>query len=156
MSFRYWVKIQGATEATFQPVNTYAVELPIFGISPNYSVESSNEVSMSGTEIGQRRIRVSLELDCLPVSTWDTGTVNTDNIQFLLQTILQQKFTRIVAPDPGANNKQLPLRWRDASSFPITAGLIPFVFARCDFSNEKQWASGLEKFTITCYRKDLI
>lgn len=156
MSWRYWIKFQGATESTFQPVNTLAVELPIFGISPSYTVESSNEVSMSGTEIGQRRIRVALEIDCIPVSTWDTGTVNTDNIQYLLQDILQKPYTRIVAPDPGTNFKQLPQRWRDATNFPKTAGLIPFVFARCDFSNEKQWASGLEKFTITCYRKDLI
>lgn len=156
MSWRYWIKFQGATESTFQPVNTLAVELPIFGISPSYTVESSNEVSMSGTEIGQRRIRVSLEIDCVPISTWDTGTVNTENIQYLLQDILQKPYTRIVAPDPGTNFKQLPQRWRDSANFPKTAGLIPFVFARCDFSNEKQWASGLEKFTITCYRKDLI
>ena len=156
MSWRYWIKFQGATEPTFQPVNTFAIELPIFGIQPSYTVESSNEVSMSGTEIGQRRIRVSLEIDCVPNSTWDIGTISTESIQYMLQTILQQKYTRIVAPDPGANNKQLPLRWRDSTNFPLTAGLIPFVFARCDFSNEKQWASGLEKFTITCYRKDLI
>lgn len=156
MSWRYWVKFQGASESTFQPVNTLAVELPIFGISPSYTVESSNEVSMSGNEIGQRRIRISLEIDCIPVSTWDTGTVNTDSIQYLLRTILQMPHTRIVAPDPGTNFKQLPQRWTNAASFPLTAGLIPFVFARCDFSNEKQWASGLEKFTITCYRKELI
>jgi len=156
MSWRYWIKFQGATEPTFQPANTFAIELPIFGIQPSYTVESSNEVSMSGTEIGQRRIRVSLEIDCVPNSTWDIGTISTESIQYMLQTILQQKYTRIVAPDPGANNKQLPLRWRDSTNFPLTAGLIPFVFARCDFSNEKQWASGLEKFTITCYRKDLI
>lgn len=156
MSWRYWIKFEGATEPTFQPVNTFAIELPIFGIQPSYTVESSNEVSMSGTEIGQRRIRVSLEIDCVPNSTWDIGTISTESIQYMLQTILQQKYTRIVAPDPGANNKQLPLRWRDSTNFPLTAGLIPFVFARCDFSNEKQWASGLEKFTITCYRKDLI
>ena len=156
MGWRYWVKFQGSTEPTFQPVNTLAVELPIFGIHPSYQVESSNEVSMSGTEIGQRRFRVSLEIDCIPVSTWDTGTVNTDSVQYLLQTVLQMKHTRIVAPDTGTNNKQLPDRWVNSTNFPITANLIPFVFARCEFSNEKQWASGLEKFTITCYRKDLI
>ena len=156
MSWRYWVKIEGATEATFQPVNTFAVELPIFGIQPSYTVESANEVSMSGTEIGQRRIRVSLEVDCIPNSTWDIGTTSTESIQFLLRTILQQKYTRIVAPDPGTNNKQLPQRWRDSTNFPLTAGLIPFVFARCDTGNEKQWGAGLEKFTITCYSKDLI
>jgi hypothetical protein len=158
MSWRYWIKFEGADVDTFSTghASYTAVELPIFGISPGYTVESSNEVSMSGTEIGQRRIRVSLEVDCIPNSTWDSGTVTTDNIQFLLQTVLQKKYTRIVAPNAGTNNKQLPQRWRDSTNFPLTAGLIPFVFARCDFSNEKQWASGLEKFTITCYRKDLI
>jgi len=154
MSWRYWVKIEGATESTFQPANTLAVELPIFGIHPSYSVESSNEVSMSGNEIGQRRIRVSLELDCVPVSTWDSGTINTDNVQYLLQVILQKPYTRIVAPTTAGYN--LPTRFQSTSSFTYTKGLIPFVFARCDFSNEKQWASGLEKFTITCYRKELI
>ena len=158
MSWRYWIKFEGADVDTFSTghASYTAVELPIFGIQPSYTVESSNEVSMSGTEIGQRRIRVSLEVDCIPNSTWDPGTVTTDNIQFLLQTVLQKKYTRIVAPNPGTNNKQLPQRWRDSTGFPLTAALIPFVFARCDFSNEKQWASGLEKFTITCYRKDLI
>jgi hypothetical protein len=154
MSWRYWVKIEGATESTFQPANTLAVELPIFGIHPSYSVESSNEVSMSGNEIGQRRIRVSLELDCVPVSTWDSGTINTDNVQYLLQVILQKPYTRIVAPTTAGYN--LPTRFQSTSSFTYTKALIPFVFARCDFSNEKQWASGLEKFTITCYRKELI
>jgi hypothetical protein len=154
MSWRYWVKIEGATESTFQPANTLAVELPIFGIHPSYSVESSNEVSMSGNEIGQRRIRVSLELECVPVSTWDSGTINTDNVQYLLQVILQKPYTRIVAPTTAGYN--LPTRFQSTSSFTYTKALIPFVFARCDFSNEKQWASGLEKFTITCYRKELI
>lgn len=153
MGWRYWIKFEGATESTFQPVNTLGVELPIFGIHPTYNVESANEVSMSGTEIGQRKIRMALEVDCVPISTWDTGTVNTDNVQYLLQTILQMKYTRIVAPTAP---KVLPERYQSGSAFTLTSGLIPFVFARCDFSNEKQWASGLEKFTITCYRKDLI
>lgn len=153
MSWRYWVKFEGATEPTFQPVNTLGVELPIFGIHPNYQVESSNEVSMSGTEIGQRRVRVSLEVDCIPVSTWDYGTVNTDSILYLLNDILQCKYTRIVEPTAP---KQMPPRFQNAGQFTKMKALIPFVFARCDFSNEKQWASGLEKFTITCYRRDLI
>lgn len=156
MGWRYWIKFQGATEPTFQPENTFAIELPIFGIQPTYLVESSSEVSMSGNEIGQRRIRVSLDVDCVPNSTWDNNTISTESIQFLLVQILQQKHTRIVAPDPGNDNKQLPERWENSANFPLTAGLIPFVFARCDFNNEKQWASGTEKFSITCYRKDLI
>jgi hypothetical protein len=153
MSWRYWVKFEGATEPTFNPVNTLGVELPIFGIHPNYQVESSNEVSMSGTEIGQRRVRVSLEVDCIPVSTWDYDTVNTDSILYLLNDILQMKYTRIVEPTAP---KQMPPRFQSGGQFEKMRTLIPFVFARCDYSNEKQWASGLEKFTITCYRKDLI
>lgn len=153
MPWKYYVKFEGATEPTFQPVNTLGVELPVFGFHPNYQVESSNEVSMSGTEIGQRRLRISLEVDCIPVSTWDTGTINTDNVMYLLRTILQCKYTRIVAPTAP---KELPFRYQTGSGFTNTNDLIPFVFARCDFSNEKNWASGLEKFTITCYRKDLI
>jgi hypothetical protein len=153
MPWKYWVKFEGATEPTFNPVNTLGVELPIFGIHPNYQVESSNEISMSGTEIGQRRIRVSLEVDCIPVSTWDYGTVNTDSILYLLNDILQMKYTRIVEPTAPY---QLPPRFQSAGPFTEMKALIPFVFARCDFSNEKQWASGLEKFTITCYRRDLI
>ena len=158
MSWKFWIKIQGATESTFQPVNTLSVELPIFGIHPSYSIESNMEVSMSGTEIAQRKIRVALEVDIIPVSTWDVGTVNTDNIQYLLRSILQQKHTRLIAPDPGTNDKKLPDRWRDASNFPLTTQLISsgFVFARCDISNEMRWASGLEKLTLTCYRKDLL
>lgn len=154
MSWRYWVKFEGSNSAGFEPINTLAVELPIFGIHPNYQVESSNEVSMSGTEIGQRRVRVSLEVDCIPVSTWDYGTVNTDNILYLLNDILQKKYTRIV--EPTTAGYALPPRFQSTGSFTKMKALIPFVFARCDFSNEKQWASGLEKFTITCYRKDLI
>jgi hypothetical protein len=153
MPWKYWVKFEGSDSAGFEPINTLGVELPIFGIHPNYQVESSNEVSMSGTEIGQRRVRVSLEVDCIPVSTWDYGTVNTDSILYLLNDILQKKYTRIVEPTAP---KQMPPRFQSGGSFALMKTLIPFVFARCDFSNEKQWASGLEKFTITCYRRDLI
>jgi len=153
MSWRYWVKFEGSNSAGFEPINTLGVELPIFGIHPNYQVESSNEVSMSGTEIGQRRVRVSLEVDCIPVSTWDYGTVNTDSILYLLNDILQKKYTRIVEPTAP---KQMPPRFQSVGQFEKMRALIPFVFARCDFSNEKQWASGLEEFTITCYRRDLI
>lgn len=153
MSWRYWVKFEGSNSAGFEPINTLGVELPVFGILPTFTVESSNEVSMSGTEIGQRRIRIALEVDCIPVSTWDYGTVNSDNVYYLLQEILQKKYTRIVEPTAP---KQMPTRYQSTSSFTYSKNLIPFVFARCDFSNEKQWASGLEKFTITCYRRDLI
>lgn len=158
MSWKFWIKVQGATESTFQPVNTLSVELPIFGIHPVYSIESNTEVSMSGTEISQRRIRLALEIDFVPVSTWDSGTVTTENVQYLLRQILQQKHTRLIAPDPGTNDKKLPDRWRDAANFPLTTGLISsgFVFARCDIQNERKWSSGLEQLSMTCYRKELL
>lgn len=158
MSWKFWIKIQGSSEPTFQPLTTLSVELPIFGIHPTYSIESNMEVSMSGTEITQRRIRMALEIDCIPVSTWDTGTISTETIQYTLRTILQRKHTRLIAPDAGTNDKKLPDRWRDATNFPLTAGLISsgFVFARCDIQNEAKWESGLEKMTLTCYRKELL
>lgn len=158
MSWKFWIKIEGATEPTFQPVNTFGVELPIFGIQPQYQIESNTEVSMSGSEISQRRIRIALDIDFVPVSTWDTGTVNTESVLYLLNQILQQKHTRLIAPNPGTNDKKLPDRWRDSANFPITAGLISsgFVFARCDIQNERRWASGLEHMTMTCYRKELL
>lgn len=152
MSWKFWVKFEGSDDPTFQPINTLGVELPIFGIHPSYQPESNNEVSMSGVEIGQRRYRNSLKVDCIPISTWDYGTVTTDNIQYLLRVVLQKKYTRIVAPTAP---KKLPDRWTDATHFPYTAGLIPFVFVRNEYTNDEQWASGLEKFTITCYAKDL-
>lgn len=158
MGWKFWIKIQGSTEPTFQPVNTLSVELPIFGIHPTYQMESNSEVSMSGSEISQRKIRVVLEVDLVPVSTWDVGTVNTDSVQYLLRSILQMKHTRLIKPDVGTNDKQLPDRWDDSGNFPLTTQLMSsgFVFARCDISNEKRWASGLEKMTLTCYRKELL
>ena len=158
MGWKFWIKIQGSTESTFQPVNTLSVELPIFGIHPTYQMESNSEVSMNGSEISQRKIRVVLEVVLVPVSTWDVGTVNTDSVQYLLRSILQMKHTRLIKPDVGANDKQLPDRWDDSGNFPLTTQLMSsgFVFARCDISNEKKWASGLEQMILTCYRKELL
>lgn len=158
MSWKFWIKIQGSSVSSFNPLNTLSVELPIFGIHPTYQVESTSEVAMSGTEIAQRKIRVALELNIVPISTWDTGTVNTDNVQYLLKDILQQKYTRLIKPDAGTNDKKLPDRWDNSISFPYTTGLISsgFVFARCDISNEKKWASGLEQLTLTCFSRDLL
>lgn len=158
MSWKYWIKIQGSSESSFNPVNTLSIELPIFGIHPTYEDESTSEVAMSGTEIAQRKIRVALELAFVPVSTWDTGTITTDNVQYLLKMILQRKYTRLIKPDPGANDKKLPDRWDNAVGFPYTTELISsgFVFARCGTTNERKWASGLEQFTMTCYSRDLL
>lgn len=158
MSWKFWIKLEGATEPTFQPVNTFGVELPIFGIHLIPNSESSSETAMSGSEISQTRTRIALEIDFVPVSTWDTGTVNTENNLFLINQILQQKHKRLIAPNPGSNDKKLPDRWRNATNFPLTTGLISsgFVFARFDMQNERKWASGLEKMTMTCYRKELL
>lgn len=154
MSWRFWVKVEGCDSDTFSTGNaTYtAVELPIFGIFPTFDIESSSDVSMSGREISQRRIRRVLEITCVPNSTWDSGTITTDNVLFLLDTVLQRKFSRLVAPTAP---KLLPDRWRDTVNFPLTAALIPFVFARCDISTEKQWTSGNERLVLTCYSRDL-
>jgi hypothetical protein len=71
---------------------------------------------------------------------------------FLLDSVLQRKFVRLNAPDAP---KVLPDRYKDSTNFPRTSALIPFVFVRCDISNEKQWTSGNERLTLTCYQRDL-
>lgn len=158
MGWRFWVKVQGATEPTFQPVNTLAIELPIFGIHYFPEQESDVEVSMSGSEVSQSKFRIKLDVECVPFSTWDSLTINSDATIYLLQTILTKKHKRLIAPDPGANNKILPDRWRDTANFPLTSSLLSsgFVFERCDVSNEKKWASGLEQLTLSVYRKELL
>jgi hypothetical protein len=158
MSWKFWVKIQGATESTFNPVNTLSIEVPIFGIHYTPEQESDSEVSMSGTEISQSKFRVKLDIECVPFSTWDSGTVSSETTMYLLQSILTKKHKRLIAPDPGTNDKKLPDRWRDTVNFPLTAGLFSsgFVFERHDVSNEKKWASGLEQMTLTVYRKTLL
>lgn len=153
MAWRFWAKIEGCDSDSFSLGNpTYtAVEIPILGIFPGFDIESNTVKTIGGREIGQRKMRHKLELTTFPVSTWDPGTITTDNIMFLLDVVLQRKFTRLVAPTAP---KILPDRWRDSTNFPLTAGLIPFVFARCDVSNEKLWGSGNERLTITMYSRD--
>jgi hypothetical protein len=158
MSWKFWVKIQGATEPTFNPVNTLSIEIPIFGIKPDYEMESASQVAMSGAEIGQNRFRVKLDIECVPFSTWDSGTVSTETTMYLLTQILSRKHRRLVAPDAGLDNKKLPDRFRDAVNFPLTTGLFSsgFEFVRCNVSNEKKWASGLEQMVLTVYRRTLL
>lgn len=158
MSWKFWIKIEGATEPTFNPVNTLGIELPIFGMHPTFETETNTEVSMTGVEIGQRRIRVKLDVECAPFSTWDSGTVSTENTMYLLTEILTQKYCRLVAPNPGTNDKKLPPRFANATNFPITTGLLSsgFNFARYDVSNEQKWASGLERVVLSVYRKELL
>lgn len=153
MAWRFWAKIEGCDVDTFSTGNpTYtAVEIPILGMFPNWDTESNTVTTIGGREIGQRKMRHKLELTTFPVSTWDPGTVTTDNIMYLLDVVLQKKFTRLVAPTAP---KVLPDRWRDTTNFPLTAGLIPFVFARCETTNEKLWASGNERLTLTLFSRD--
>lgn len=152
MAWRFWIKFEGSTEPTFQPVNTLGVELPILGILPSFEIESDTITTIGGTQVGQRRMRYKLDIDFFPVSTWDTDTTNTDNVLYLLKDILQMKYTRIVAPTAP---KILPDRWRNSTAFPKTAALIPFVFAKCEIGNEKMWASGNERLTMSVYAKEL-
>jgi hypothetical protein len=158
MSWRFWVKVQGATEPTFNPVNTLAIELPIFGIHHSPEEESEVEVSMSGSEVSQSQYRIKLEIECIPFSTWDPLTINSDATIYLLQSILKKKHKRLIAPDPGLDNKVLPDRWRDTTNFPLISGLLSsgFVFERNEVSNEKKWASGLEQLSLTVYSKELL
>jgi hypothetical protein len=154
---RFWVKIEGCDVDTFSTGNaTYtAIQIPIVGMFPTFEIESDSDVSMQGREIGQRKLRRALEVQCFPNSTWMTNPptyLNTDSIMFLLDSVLQRKFVRLNAPDAP---KVLPDRYRNSTAFPRTAGLIPFVFVRCDISNEKQWTSGNERLTLTCYQRDL-
>lgn len=154
---RFWVKIEGCDVDTFSAGNaTYtAIQIPILGMFPSFDIESGSDVSMQGREIGQRKIRRALELVCFPNSTWmdnPTTYLNTDSIMFLLDSVLQRKFVRLNAPDAP---KVLPDRYRDSTNFPRTSALIPFVFSRCEIANEKAWASGNEKLTLTCYSRDL-
>ena len=154
---RFWVKIEGCDVDTFSTGNaTYtAIQIPILGMFPSFDIESGSDVSMQGREIGQRKIRRALELVCFPNSTWmdnPTTYLNTDSIMFLLDSVLQRKFVRLNTPDAP---KVLPDRYRDSTNFPRTSALIPFVFVRCEIANEKAWASGNEKLTLTCYSRDL-
>ena len=154
---RFWVKFEGCDVDTFSTghASYTAIQIPIFGMFPSFDIESDSDVSMQGREISQRRIRRALEVVCFPNSTWLDSPptyLNTDSIMFLLDTVLQRKFVRLNSPDAP---KVLPDRYRDSTNFPRTAGLIPFVFVRCEIANEKQWTSGNEKLTVTCYSRDL-
>lgn len=154
---RFWVKIEGCDVDSFSTGNaTYtAIQIPIFGMFPSFDIESDSAVSMQGREISQRKLRRALEVQCFPNSTWldnPPSYLNTDSIMFLLDTVLQRKFVRLNAPD---SPKVLPDRYRDSTNFPRTAALIPFQFVRCDIQNEKQWGSGNERLTLTCYGRDL-
>lgn len=153
---RFKAVIEGCDSSSFSQGNaTYsAIAIDIFGICPNFEVESETQTSMNGTQIGRRKFRTVLEIDCIPFSTWDYQNITTTEATlFLIQDILSKNFCRIKAANPPT--QKLPDRYSDAANFPKTAALLPFNFVKCDISMSKEWASGNEKLTLTCYAKTI-
>jgi hypothetical protein len=154
---RWKAKIEGCDVSTFN-VNhaTYrAIAFDILGIFPTFQVESETQTSMNGTQIGKRKFRTVLEIDCIPFSTWDYQRITTtEATKYLIDEILSKNFCRIATPNP-ANGERLPDRYSDSTNFPKTSGLLPFNFAKCDIQIAQQWGSGNEKLTLTCYAKSI-
>ena len=151
---RWKAVIQGSNDSSFPSPGTYAIALDVLGIFPSYEVESETQTSMSGTQIGFRKYRTVLELECIPFSTWDYQRITTTEATlYLIQEVLNRSFCRIKAANPPT--EALPDRYTDATNFPKTAALLPFNFAKCDISMSKEWASGNEKLILTCYAKTL-
>jgi len=152
---RWKAVIQGSNNSTFPTPGTYSIALDILGIFPTYEVESETQTAMNGTQIGRRKFRTVLEIECIPFSTWDYQRITTTEATlYLIQEILDKSFCRIKTADP-ANGERLPDRYSNATNFPKTAALLPFNFAKCDISMSKEWASGNEKLILTCYSKTL-
>lgn len=151
---RWKAVIQGSNDSSFPSPGTYAIALDVLGIFPSYEVESETQTSMNGTQIGRRKYRTVLELECIPFSTWDYQRITTTEATlYLIQEVLSKSFCRIKAANPPT--EALPDRYSDATNFPKTAALLPFNFAKCDISMSKEWASGNEKLVLTCYAKTL-
>lgn len=154
MAARWKAVIQGSDNPAYTGGTTYAIALDILGILPTYEVESETQTSMNGTQIGRRKFRTVLEIDCIPLSTWDYPNITTtEAIRYLITNILSKNYCRIKAANPP--NEKLPERYSDATNFPLTAGLLPFEFAKCEIAVTQAWASGNEKLTLTCYAKTL-
>ena len=153
---RWKAKIEGCDSNSFSLGNaTYrAITFDILGIFPTFQVESETQTSMNGTQIGKRKFRTVLEIDCIPLSTWDYQRITTtEAIKYLIDEVLGKDFCRIAAGNPP--NEKLPDRYTDATNFPKTAALLPFNFAKCDIQITQQWGSGNEKLTLTCYAKNI-
>ena len=149
---RWKAVIQGSNDSSFP--DNYSIALDILGIFPSFEVESETQTSMSGTQIGRRKYRTVLEIECIPFSTWDYQNITTtEATKYLIDNILSRTFCRIKAANPP--NEKLPDRYSDATNFPLTAGLLPFNFVKCDISMSKEWSSGNEKLILTCYAKTL-
>ena len=149
---RWKAVIQGSNDSSFP--DNYSIALDILGIFPSFEVESETQTSMNGTQIGRRKYRTVLEIECIPFSTWDYQRITTtEATKYLIDNILSRTFCRIKAANPP--NEKLPDRYSDATNFPLTAGLLPFNFVKCDISMSKEWSSGNEKLILTCYAKTL-
>ena len=151
---RWKAVIQGSNDNSFPSPGTYSIALDVLGIFPSYEVESETQTSMSGTQIGFRKYRTVLELECIPFSTWDYQNITTTEATlYLIQEVLNRSYCRIKAANPPT--EALPDRYTDATNFPLTSALLPFNFVKCDISMSKEWASGNEKLVLTCYAKTL-
>ena len=153
---RWKAVVEGCDSNSFsQGDATYrAIAFDILGIFPTYQIESETQTSMNGTQIGKRKFRDVLEIDCLPFSTWDyQRTTTTEAIKFLIDNVLSKNFCRIKSSNPPS--ERLPDRYTDATNFPLTAGMLPFEFAKCDISITQEWNGGNEKLTLTCYAKNI-
>jgi hypothetical protein len=154
MAARWKAVIEGCDSSSFTGATYNAIAFDILGIFPTYEVESETQTSMNGTQIGRRKFRTVLEIDCIPLSTWDyTNITTTEAIRYLITNILSKSFCRIKAANPPS--EKLPDRYSDTTNFPLTAGLLPFNFVKCDIAVTQAWASGNEKLTLTCYAKTL-
>jgi hypothetical protein len=152
MAARWKAVIQGSNDPAYP--DNYSIALDILGIFPTYEVESETQTSMNGTQIGRRKFRTVLEIDCIPLSTWDYANITTtEAIRYLIENILSRTYCRIKAANPP--DEKLPERYSDATNFPLTAALLPFEFVKCDIAVTQAWASGNEKLTLTCYAKTL-
>ena len=149
---RWKAVIQGSNDPAYP--DNYSIALDILGIFPSFEVESETQTSMNGTQIGRRKYRTVLEIECIPFSTWDYQNITTtEATKYLIDNILSRTYCRIKAANPP--NEKLPDRYSDATNFPLTSALLPFNFVKCDISMSKEWASGNEKLVLTCYAKTL-
>lgn len=151
---RWKAVIEGCDLSSFTGATYNAIAFDILGIFPTYEVESETQTAMNGTQIGRRKFRTVLEIECIPFSTWDyQRTTTTEATKYLIDNVLSKAFCRIKAANPPS--EKLPDRYSDSTNFPLTTGLLPFNFAKCDISMSKEWASGNEKLILTCYSKTL-
>ena len=151
---RWKAVIEGCDSSSFTGATYNAIAFDILGIFPTFEAESETQTSMNGTQIGRRKFRTVLEIECIPFSTWDYQRITTtEATKYLIDNILSKSFCRIKAANPP--NEKLPDRYTDATNFPLTSALLPFNFVKCDISMSKEWASGNEKLVLTCYAKTL-